>query len=166
MTAGRDEQRAIHLTEVGRRRLERRLGDYIAQRDRLTARTADPTDVLDSVDQSNRLEGADELARLDDQIAQVQDTLRRALRLPSGVADGVIRLGSTVRVRDEYRAESSFILVDAAELEGYEDAAAVDSPMGRALIGHRQGDEVTFETPGGARRLWVLAVDPYQRAST
>ena len=46
--------------------------------------------------------------------------------LPAGVADGVIRLGSTVRVREEDRAESSLTFVDAAELEAHEDTASVD----------------------------------------
>ena len=151
-----EEQRPIYLTEVGRRHLEDRLGEYGAQRARLTARSMDPTDVLDSVDQSDRLEAADELARLDDQIAQVQDTLRRALPLPAGATDGVIRLGSTVRVRDDDRAESSVTLLDAA---------AIDSPIGRALIGHQQGDKVIVQTPERSRRLWVLAVQSYRPAS-
>jgi transcription elongation factor GreA len=138
---------------------------YGAQRARLTVQSTDPTDVQDSVDRSDHLEAADELARLDDQIAQVQDTLRRALSMPAGAADGVIRLGSTVRVRDDDRAESSFTLLGAAELEGIEEAAAIDSPIGRAMIGHRQGDEVIVQTPERTRRLWVLAVQPYQPAS-
>jgi len=91
----------MYLTEVGRQHLEDRLGEYVAQRARLTAQSMDPTDVQDSVDQSDRLEAADELARLDDQIAQVQDTLRCAFPLPAGAADGVMRLGSTVRVCDD-----------------------------------------------------------------
>jgi transcription elongation factor GreA len=159
------EERPIYLTDVGRRQLENRLSEYVAQRARLTAWSTEPTDVQDSVDQSDRLEAADELARLDDQIAQVQDTLRRATPLPGGGADGVIRLGSTVRVRDDDRGESSFTLVDAAELEWNEEAAAIDSPIGRALIGHQQGDEVIVEAPEGSRRLWVLAVQPYRPAS-
>jgi hypothetical protein len=86
MTRPGEEQRPTYLTEVGRRHLEDRLGEYVAQRARMTAQSTDPTDVQDSVDQSDRLEAADELARLDDQIAHVQDTLRRALPLPAGVA--------------------------------------------------------------------------------
>ena len=88
MTRSGEEQRPMYLTEVGRRHLEDPLGEYGAQRAQLTARSTDPTDVQDSVDQSDRLEAADYLARLDDQIAQVQDTLRRALpcRLPPRTA--------------------------------------------------------------------------------
>src|SRR5713101_4965811 len=102
------EERPIYITEVGRRQLEVRLSEYVAQRARLTVRSTDPTDVLDSVDQSDRLEAADELARLDDQIAHVQDTLRRALPLPAGAADGVIRLGppSVCVMTTESRAAS------------------------------------------------------------
>src|SRR5216683_7354014 len=90
MTRSGEEQRPMYLTEVGRRHLEDRLGEYAAQRARLTAQSTDPTDVQDSVDQSDRLEAEDELGRLDDHIAQVQDTLRRALPLPAGAADGVM----------------------------------------------------------------------------
>ena len=71
----------------------------------------------------------------------------------------------SVRVRDDDRAESSFTLLDAAELAGIEEAATIDSPIGRALIGHQQGDEVIVQTPDRTRRLWVLAVQPYRPAS-
>src|SRR5438128_2431948 len=125
MTRPGEEQRPMYLTEVGRRHLEDRLGEYGAQRARLTAQSTDPTDVQDSVDQSDRLEAADELARLDDQIALVQNTLRRALPLQAGATDGVIRLGSTVQVRDDDQVESSFTLLDPAELERIDEAAAI-----------------------------------------
>jgi len=49
------EERPIYLTDVGRRQLENRLSEYVAQRARLTARSTDPTDVQDSVEASGRL---------------------------------------------------------------------------------------------------------------
>jgi transcription elongation GreA/GreB family factor len=100
----------------------------------------------------DRLEAPDELARLDDQITQVQDTLRRALRCGLAPRTASAALGSTGRVLDDDRAESSFTLLDPAELEGIEEAT-IDS---RALIGHQQGDRVIVQTAERTRRLWVL----------
>lgn len=65
----------------------------------------------------------------------------------------------------------SFVDLDSGEREEYtvalpqhadpeERRISVLSPIGTALIGYRVGDEVSWPTPGGARRLRIVAVAP------
>ncbi len=34
-----------------------------------------------------------------------------------------------------------------------------ESPIGKALIGHREGDEVVVDTPGGSVQLKILKIE-------
>lgn len=142
--------------------MERRLEAYEAE-----LRAADTgsgkDEAEDTVDEATDLEAADHAGQLLDLIASTRATLARALPLPAGPADGVIRQGSTVLVRDATGEESDFILVDGAELDSTVEAVSTDSPVGQALIGHTPGDWVAIDTPEGKRILTILSVTPYRQ---
>ena len=52
--------------------------------------------------------------------------------------------------------ESDYLLVSEQEAHLGDDRLSVESPLGRALLGSREGDVVTFDTPGGVRRVKVV----------
>ena len=75
---------------------------------------------------------------------------------PSG--DGAAP-GSRVSYRDAASGRVSEVsLVHPLESSVAEGKLSVESPFGRALLGARAGEQVTLETPGGAKRLEILAV--------
>ena len=151
--------------------MERRLASYSAQLQQLD-KHADIHGVEDQTDAASDLESADDRAQLQELLANVQTVLERALPLPSGSDDGVIRRGSTVRVRDERGEEQRLTLVDGVELEEGADLnegaadVSLDSPVGRALLGQVVGDAVSILTPHGNRILKVLSVEPYRASAT
>lgn len=155
------EDGPILLTTEGRRRLEERLAAYEAE---FRQRSADRggAEAEDPVDAATDLEAADDRLRLGDLIAGLRRTLARARPLPPQPDDGAIHQGDTVRVRDEARREEQYRLVDSAEVDGLEGQAAVDSPVGRALLGHRSGDQVAVRTPNGERMLTIVSIQPYR----
>lgn len=61
----------------------------------------------------------------------------------------IVRLGSQVRIRDADGTET-FRIVPPEEADALADRVSADSPLGRALLGHRVGDQVAFRAPGGA----------------
>ena len=69
-------------------------------------------------------------------------------------------IGSVVKYRDaDSGKETEVTLVHRLEADLAEGKLSVESPIGTALMGASQGDEVTFETPrGGAKKLEVLSV--------
>ena len=161
MAAGEDGP--IYLTTEGRRRLEERVAAYETE---LRQRSADTggAEAEDRVDAATDLEAADDRLRLEDLITDLRRTLARARPLPPPPDDGALHQGDTVRVRDEARREEQYRLVDGAEVDVRDGQAAVDSPVGRALLGHRPGDRVAVDTPNGERMLTVLSIQPYRPA--
>ncbi len=102
------------------------------------------------------------MARVADQAAALEAILGRARPLAAGPADGVIRQGSTVVLRDAAGGQRRFVLLDGAEVEASPDEVALDAPLGRALLGHAAGDEIAVDLPGGERRFTVVSVEPYR----
>ena len=78
--------------------------------------------------------------------------------LPGASGEGhAVEVGSTVRVLDA-DGEHEYTIVSAATVDARPGAVSVGAPVGWALLGRRRGDEVEVRTPGGVRRLTVLAV--------
>jgi transcription elongation factor GreA len=70
-----------------------------------------------------------------------------------------VTFGATVRLVDsENDAEVTYQIVGVDEADLAKGRISVRSPMARALIGRRQGDEVTLVAPGGTREFEILEV--------
>jgi transcription elongation factor GreA len=153
---------SVYLTPAGRRRLEERAADYAAQVAAWRAGEAGEPVAEDRGDAAERLIEADDLTRVRDLLAETQAVLARALPMPEGAADGIIRLGSTATVRDQDGQQSRFMVVDPAEFHDGESQVAADSPVGRALLGRARGSQIAIDVPAGRQVLTVEAVEPYR----
>ncbi|MCE5336471.1 MAG: transcription elongation factor GreA [Desulfobacteraceae bacterium] len=73
--------------------------------------------------------------------------------------DGKVIFGCKVVVEDLETGEvNSFRLVGPYEADVQAGTISVTSPIGRALIGKEEGDEVKVQTPKGVRNIEVLEV--------
>jgi len=98
--------------------------------------------------------------RDDEHLHQLAMELERAAVLDSAdVPSDVITLQSRVEVldlvtgqRDQYR------LVLPSDAKVASNRISVLAPLGTALLGYREGDEVSWRMPGGVRRLLVERV--------
>jgi transcription elongation GreA/GreB family factor len=71
--------------------------------------------------------------------------------------EGEIQPGSKVRVRDA-DGEDEYTLVRSGKAHPAKGRISAESPVGRALLGGRRGDEVKVQTPGGIRALTIVDV--------
>jgi transcription elongation factor GreA len=89
---------------------------------------------------------------LERRITMLRDRLDRAVLVDEdGLADGVVAVGTRVEIEDE---QGERMQVEISSVGG----VSPDSPVGRALIGHRVGDEVDIEAPSGSWRARVISV--------
>lgn len=170
------EAEVVYLTGAGRRRIEQRLAEQEAELASRTPADEGQPEAGDSADAATELAEADDRDLVRGLIERTRDLLSRARPVPQGADDGVVRLGSTVRVRDSEApdgepGETVYLFVDGAEAgvppapgdeRGPAEPVAADSPVGAALMGHEIGSQVTVSTPNGTRTLTVLAVEPYR----
>ncbi len=99
-------------------------------------------------------------AILEARISQLEEKLSRArIYEPGQSSDGTARLGSTVKLKDLKRgAEFEYRLVSAEETDVKTGRISVASPVGRALLGHKEGDIAEITVPAGVLRYEILKV--------
>lgn len=70
----------------------------------------------------------------------------------------VVRLGSTVTVEIE-GVEETYTIVGKVEAKPLQGKISNESPVGRALLGHRIGQEITIQTPGATMKARIVSVE-------
>jgi len=101
-----------------------------------------------------------EQAMLEARIAQLEDKLRSATVIDaSDLNTDVVRVGSIVHVTDVAGQASMYTIVGSAEAKPAEMKLSNESPVGKALLGRKRGDEVVFSTPKGERRLTITEIE-------
>jgi regulator of nucleoside diphosphate kinase len=101
-----------------------------------------------------------ESVRDSEHLLDLSDELEQAQVVPEGeVPLDVVTLQSQVRVRDRKTGmASSYTLVTPAQADVSSGHVSVLAPLGTALLGCREGDEVEWQILGGVRRLWIERV--------
>jgi transcription elongation factor GreA len=79
----------------------------------------------------------------------------------SELDNDVVRVGSLVNVKDESSGKSlKYTIVGSTESNPAENKLSNESPVGKALVGHKRNDEVTVQLPNGkARKLKITKIE-------
>ena len=95
-----------------------------------------------------------EQALLEGRIAQLEERLRRATVIDEKeVGTDEVTVGSIVHVKDQKSGDSQkFQIVGSTEADPLEHKLSNESPIGKALIGHKRNDIVTVEVPRGPKK--------------
>jgi transcription elongation factor GreA len=72
---------------------------------------------------------------------------------------GAVSTGAVVSLRYEGDEDAELFLVGSIEEKG-EGMSVVspDSPLGQALLGHKAGDVVQYEAPGGVLKVEIVEI--------
>lgn len=93
-------------------------------------------------------------------IAELESKVSRAQVIdPTTITNDKIVMGATVDLVDvDTDKEVTYVLVGPDEADIDRNLMSVTSPIGRALIGKEEGDEIAIKTPGGERGYEVIGV--------
>ncbi|PXY26979.1 GreA/GreB family elongation factor [Prauserella muralis] len=145
------------LSPATRERLERELEQLREQRDALAPRLGDDP-LGDSADQADLLERAEVASRLDRRIAEITDLLAGG-PMPDSESD--LPSGTEVTLKFSDGSVEDMVIVGIAEEADDElSALTADSPLGRAIAGHKKGDTITYRTPAGEATAEILKLKP------
>jgi transcription elongation factor GreA len=98
-------------------------------------------------------------AHLETKILRIREQLLAAEVREVETQTEVVGFGSKVEVEDTGSGrKQSYTLVSAPEAAPGDGKLSIDSPVGKALVGARVGDERTLETPRGARTLKIVTI--------
>ena len=92
-----------------------------------------------------------EQAELEERIAKLEYMMRNAKIVTEDDLTGEhVNLGLTVGLKDLKSGEElEYTIVSTTEADPFEDKISNESPVGKALLGHAEGDELEIETAMG-----------------
>ena len=112
----------------------------------------------DVIDNAAYDEAKNEQARLEGRILELEQLLANA-KLISKIQTDVVTLGSVVDVRNSDEREYRYTIVGSYEAKPSAGMISNESPVGKALLGHKIGDLVFASTPGGVKEYTILSIE-------
>jgi transcription elongation factor GreA len=116
----------------------------------------------DIAENSEYDDAKNEQAMLEKQIAELEEKLRNARLIDDKNLDTEkVTVGVTVHVKDQKTDKSTkFRIVGSAEADPAEQKLSNESPVGKALLGHKRGEVVSVPVPRGpARKLKITKIE-------
>jgi transcription elongation factor GreA len=151
----------VILTPEGMANLKAELDELTTRRRREVAQRIKEAREFGDISENAEYDDAkNEQAMLEARIASLEDKLRSATVIDaSQVTNEVVGVGSVVHVKDEKGKSVKYTIVGSAEASPTEMKLSNESPVGKALVGHKRGEEVTITTPRGKRKLKITKID-------
>ena len=153
------ETQNVFLTDDGRQRAISQL-EFLrtVRRAEVAQYLHDAKESGDVIDNAAYEDAKNEQARLEGRIMELEQMLAKALPI-SKVDTDVVSLGSVVHLRTPDEREYCYTLVGAFEANPGAGRISNESPVGKALLGHRVGDLVIVATPGGVKEYTIFSIE-------
>jgi transcription elongation factor GreA len=149
-----------YLTEEGAERLRVELIELKGtKRTELAARLRTAIQQGDLSENADYSKAKEDQAFLEGRIQELEALLGRAVIITESGGDGSIGVGSKVVLREKGREPVKYFLVGAQEADPRNGKISNESPIGRALLGHRKGDKIEAQTPAGPLTFEILEVE-------
>ena len=148
------------LTYEGLKRLEDELQDLkVVKRREIAQKIKEAREQGDLSENAEYDEAMSDQAKLEARINELENMLKNAKVFDeSSLSKDVIHIGSNVVIVDDKKNEFSYKIVGYAQADPDAGKISDESPVGKALLGKKVGDDVQVEAPIGIRSFTVKAI--------
>lgn len=136
----------FYLTKEGVTELESEHAELVAQRGPIAERIKAAREFGDLAENAEYTSARQEQERVESRIAEIEHILQNVEIIIKPKGDSKIQLGSTVRLKGNGN-NKSFQVVGTVEADPLNGKISDESPIGRALLGKKEGDEIEIKTP-------------------
>ena len=153
--------KAIKMTEDGLKKLEEELELWKTKgRAEIAEKIKTARGYGDLSENSEYDEAKNEQAKIEARIVEIEAMLKNA-EIISDIkgAPKIVKVGAKVKVLDiDLNQEYEYHIVGSTESDPLNDKISDESPVGRALIGKKSGQEAVVEAPSGEIKLKILSI--------
>ncbi len=101
-----------------------------------------------------------EQAFIEGRIEQINEILNNHDIVKENTSNDIVEIGSTVVIRDiDKKVNNEYRIVSSVESDPEKNKISDESPMGKAILHKKIGDEVVFKTPETNRRLKIVKLN-------
>ena len=153
-----ENDKVVYITQEGLNRLQAELE---------VLRNKRRPEVAERIRQAKEFGDINENAEYDDakneqgfvegRVLLLEKLVRNATIIEGKHVKGIVEVGSTVKVHDEY-GDEAFTIVGSAEAKPAEGRISNESPVGRALLGKKKGEKVVVKVPAGDFTYTIVSI--------
>ncbi|BAJ65014.1 MULTISPECIES: transcription elongation factor GreA [Anaerolinea] len=149
------------LTREGYAKLQEEL-EYLRtkKREEIAQRLHEAMEGGELIENAEYEAAKNEQAFVEGRIKELEYLLASAKIIEEGGTHGnVVQVGSRVTIQEEGAEPEVYTIVGAAEANPVLGRISNESPLGKALIGKKAGDNVQVDAPQGSFRVTILKVE-------
>ena len=153
-------EKEIFLTPDGLAKLEEEL-EYLptVRRQEVAEKIQEAKELRSSVSSPEYEEAKNEQGFVEGRILELERIIKNAKIIHhEDVNVDFVEVGNEVKVKLQDGTEEDYIIVGSAEANPAEGKISNESPMGKALLEKRVGDEVEVEAPAGLLKLRIMEI--------
>lgn len=154
-------QKQVLLTDEGLKKLEAELDELkTVKRKEIAEKIKVALSFGDLSENSEYDEAKNDQAMVEARIATIEAMLKNVKIIDeSELSSENVHIGSKVKVYDSTFDETlTYQIVGSNEADPINGRISDESPVGRGLIGHRVGETIDVETPGGIEKYEILEI--------
>lgn len=149
------------VTAEGLQKLKEEL-EYLktTKRQEIAANIKEARSFGDLSENSEYDEAKNEQGAVEKRIAEIEAMLKNVKVIEEGeMRLDTVNVGTKVKIYDEtFDEEMEYTIVGSTEADPMENRISDESPIGKALLGCKVGQEKLVETPGGEVKIKVLKI--------
>jgi len=129
------------------------------KRQEIADRLREAADGEDLIENAEYEAAKNEQAFVEGKIMDLETLLATAKIISETTIGDTIQVGCKVVIQEEgAEAHEAYVIVGAAEAKPKEGRISNESPLGKALIGHKKGDMATVDSPDGKFNVKIVKV--------
>lgn len=153
-----NSDKPVYVSAEGLKKLEAELEELrTSKRAEVAERIHNAMEFGDFSENSELEQAKNDQAFLEGRILSLEQLLKNAVTIDQNGHHDRVEVGSTVVVEAEGE-QTKYVIVGSAEAAPAEGRISNESPVGRALLGHRAGENVKLTVPAGTIEMRILAV--------
>lgn len=152
------EIKEIYLTSEGFLKLEEELDELKkVKRPEIITAIKEARALGDLSENAEYSSARDNQAKIEARIKEIEYTLEHATIIEN-TNDGKVRVGSNITIKYDEDDEEEYTIVGTNEADPFENKISNESPIAVAVLGKKQGDIVTVESPNGSFDVEIVKV--------
>jgi transcription elongation factor GreA len=151
-------EKPVYVSADGLRKLQAELEQLrTSKRTEVAERIHAAMEFGDFTENSELEQAKNDQAFLEGRILTLEQMVKNAVVIDENGHHDKVEIGSKVKL-DMDGEQVEYVIVGSAEAAPAEGRISNESPVGKALLGHKKGDTVSVNIPKGAIPVKVLAV--------
>ncbi|MCJ7769407.1 MAG: transcription elongation factor GreA [Dehalococcoidales bacterium] len=152
-------QKKILITKEGLAKLQSELEHLLSvRRQEIAAKIKRAREMGGTENNAEYEDAKNDQAFVEGRILMLENIVNNATVIVSPALSGVVEMGDKVLIQNQDGKIEQFAIVGSAEASPVEGKISNESPVGKALLGKKIGDEVEVATPAGVLKFLIMDV--------